>query len=118
MTSASARSARGARSTMTMKVLPPSKKSEENDRLRTLEADSERWFQEQERREANGELGKCFFGQRGGRKVAAVFMPGLASQEEDGRLSVPCWPLPPSLLLSSLPPSVPLLFYPFPADDN
>jgi len=45
---------------LTMKVLPPSRKNEENERLRTLEQDSERWFQEQQRREANGELGKCF----------------------------------------------------------
>jgi len=57
----SARTARSARGGMlAMKVLPPSRKNEENERLRTLEQDSERWFQEQQRREANGELGKCF----------------------------------------------------------
>lgn len=42
----------------TMKVSGPlgggGGRREENERLRTLESDSERWFQEQERREANG----------------------------------------------------------------
>jgi len=55
----SVRTARNARGGMlAMKVQPPSRKNEENERLRTLEQDSERWFQEQQRREANGELGK------------------------------------------------------------
>jgi hypothetical protein len=40
-----------------MKVSGPLKSKAENDRLRTLESDSRRWFEEQERREANGELG-------------------------------------------------------------
>ncbi|GAB5030329.1 Hypothetical protein NocV09_00204610 [Nannochloropsis oceanica] len=54
----SVRTARNARGGMlAMKVQPPSRKNEENERLRTLEQDSERWFQEQQRREANGELG-------------------------------------------------------------
>ncbi|TFJ87876.1 hypothetical protein NSK_001223 [Nannochloropsis salina CCMP1776] len=50
----SARSARNAM--LLMKVMPGGNKGE-NERLRTLESDSERWFQEQERREANGEIG-------------------------------------------------------------
>lgn len=43
---------------LVMKVMPGGNKGE-NERLRTLESDSERWFQEQERREANGEIGEA-----------------------------------------------------------